>query len=95
MKKTQVSNRVKKVNNYIIVYDKTKTVSNVIELDISCTTLPGINPTKILLKRVVERANIIDYRLDGNQNQNRKKKKKYQAAVRKIVGGSLAEIDVA
>ena len=69
----QVSNRVKKVNSYIIIYDKTKKVSDIIEIDSLCKRLPGINLIKILLKRAVERATIIDYKLDGNQNRKKKK----------------------
>ena len=73
-KKIQVPNRTKKVNEYVISYDKTNKMNDDIDVDSLCILLPAINPAKALLKRAVERANIVDYMFDGNKHRKKKQK---------------------
>ena len=69
---TQVPNRKKSITDYIIKYDTTKDmVDGLADYNELCTSIPGIGSIKSLLKRGVERANIIDYRFNGNKHRRR------------------------
>ena len=70
---TQVPNRKKSITDYIIKYDTTKDMVDGLEdYNQLCTSIPGIGSIKSLLKRGVERANIIDYRFNGNKHRGRR-----------------------
>ena len=69
---TQVPNRKNNVNEYMIEYDKEKGLVDDVAYEDLCTLIPGSSSMKKLLKRAVERANVIDYRFPKKKKRKRK-----------------------
>ena len=69
---TQVPNRKKNVNEYMIEYDNEKGLVDDVAYEDLCTLIPGSSSMKNLLKRAVERANVIDYRFPKKKKRKRK-----------------------
>ena len=67
----EVPNKKKNIPYYTVQYDKTKLLPS---LDVAscCCKFPSTGDVKILLKRAIARANIIDYRFKGNMNRRKK-----------------------
>ena len=68
----QVPNRKKNVNEYMIEYDNKKSLVDDVAYEDLCTLIPGSSSMKALLKRGVERANVIDYRFTSKKRRKRK-----------------------
>ena len=69
----QVPNRKKNIPDYIIEYDKEKDLVDGVTHEDLCSTIPSSAVTKQLLKRGVERANIIDYRYKDRSKRRKRK----------------------
>jgi hypothetical protein len=86
----QVPNAKKKVRDYIVRYDVTVDVivgeEKIDHLRDLCTSFPGFDSVKQLLKKAVERANKNNYRFNMNANRARRNSKKYDGSLSAIEG---------
>ena len=68
----EVPNKRKNVLYYIVIYDRTKSVDGIDSGD-CCCRFPSTAAVKKMLKRAIARADLVDYRYNGNMNRRPKK----------------------
>ena len=70
---TQVPNKKKNIDDFMIEYDKKKGLVDGVVHDDLYTLIPGSSLAKDLLKQSVQRVNVIDYRFVKRKRRKRKK----------------------
>ena len=84
----QVPNRKNSIQEYTIEYGRDNILGNRSEFDNLCTVILGTAPAKLLLRRGVERANLIDYRYNVTREitrRTRTKRKRIFSVVTNLV----------